>query len=67
MVHPQALVEPMGLPLRPNPQKNEKRTGRNFRTVTRCFLLRLRSTVDGQIQLGKNDNHISQNLQICIV
>jgi hypothetical protein len=34
MVHPQALVEPMGLPLRPNPQKNEKRTGRNFRTVT---------------------------------
>jgi hypothetical protein len=21
MVHPQALVEPMGLPLRPNPQK----------------------------------------------
>jgi hypothetical protein len=40
MVHLQALVEPMGLPLRPNPQKNEKRTERNFRNVTigRCYL-----------------------------
>jgi hypothetical protein len=34
MVHRQALMEPMDLPLRPNPQKNEKRTERNFRTVT---------------------------------
>jgi hypothetical protein len=24
-------------------------------------------TVDGQIKLGQKDNHISQNLQICIV
>jgi hypothetical protein len=28
MVHPQALVEPMGLPLRPNPQKRgDERNG----------------------------------------
>jgi hypothetical protein len=33
MVHPQALVEPMGLPLRPNPQKNEKRTVTTLRGI----------------------------------
>jgi hypothetical protein len=30
MVHPQALVEPMGLPLRPNPQKKRKTNGMKF-------------------------------------
>jgi hypothetical protein len=30
MVHPQALVEPLGLPLRPNPQKSVSKWNRIF-------------------------------------
>jgi hypothetical protein len=30
MVHPQALVEPMGLPLRPNPQKTKNERNEIF-------------------------------------
>jgi hypothetical protein len=36
MVHPQALVEPMSHS--GQIRKNEKRTERNFRTVTSCCL-----------------------------
>jgi hypothetical protein len=54
MVHPQALVEPMGLPLRPNPQKNEKRMERNFQTVTTSGFKRetqtLRSNYDSTLR-----------------